>query len=105
MAEDPNVLAKTEYMKKAFAEFTELKELLKEIETEVETINRLNKSVGGNDEIGKQYHEQIDEPTTNLTELIKKVRQVVGTVGENGEKLADKLDRADDLATEIANHR
>ncbi|MFB7473495.1 hypothetical protein [Kitasatospora sp. NPDC056184] len=102
MAEDPNVLAKTEYMKKSFGEFTELKELLKEIEENVKIINRLNKSVGGNDEIGKQYHAQVDNPTANLEELLKKVRQVVASVGENGERLADKLDRANDDAGALA---
>ncbi|MER5352519.1 hypothetical protein ABT093_19580 [Kitasatospora sp. NPDC002551] len=98
MADDSNVLAKTEYMKRSFAEFGELKDVLADIHENVKIINKLNKSVGGNDEIGKQYHEQVDDPTHNLEELLKKVTQVVGSVGENGERLSDSFDRANEDA-------
>ncbi|MFF1908934.1 hypothetical protein [Kitasatospora sp. NPDC058218] len=95
--------AKTAELKRSFTEFFELKDLTAKILKDAKFINDANLKVGGNDEIGKQYHEQVDEGTKNLYDLILKISSTMGSVGENGEVLADALDKADEHSHEIAN--
>ncbi|MEV4615650.1 hypothetical protein AB0K43_24115 [Kitasatospora sp. NPDC049258] len=99
---EPDVLLLGEDLKKRFGEFGELKKLIETIEGEVKAINELNLRVGGNDEIGKQYHDQVDQATKDLSELVAKVREVVDKAGENGINLVKEFDYAKDTAAEIA---
>ncbi|MFC5666684.1 hypothetical protein ACFP3U_27420 [Kitasatospora misakiensis] len=100
---DHGTTAKTAGLKKSFSEFFELKDLVGRVKEDADIINRLNLKVGGHDEIGKQYHTQVDEGTKNLHDLIAKIGSTMLSVGENGEVLADTLDRADDDSHTIAN--
>ncbi|GAA1414775.1 hypothetical protein GCM10009639_68620 [Kitasatospora putterlickiae] len=95
--------AKTAMLKKSFAEFFELKDFVTQLNTEATHINEINLRVGGNDEIGKQYHAQVDDGTKNLYELIVRIGSTLSSVGENGELLADTLDKAGDHARDLAN--
>ncbi|MGV9263228.1 hypothetical protein ACWDRR_01030 [Kitasatospora sp. NPDC003701] len=95
--------AKTAELKQKFGEFFELKDMVAKVLRHVEDINGANLKVGGNDEIGKQYHAQVDEGTKNLYDLILKIKGTMGSVGQNGEVLADALDRANDHSHDIAN--
>ncbi|MEV0533948.1 hypothetical protein [Kitasatospora sp. NPDC050463] len=95
--------AKTAMLKQSFAEFFELKKLTAKVLADAKFINDANLAVGGHDEIGKQYHQQVDEGTTNLYELILKISSTMGSVGENGEVLAETLDRADQHSLDLAN--
>ncbi|WP_043472539.1 hypothetical protein [Kitasatospora sp. MBT66] len=99
----PNTTSKTAMLKKSFAEFFELKDYVAKLTHEAEHINSINLKVGGNDEIGKQYHTQVDDGTKNLYELLLKIGSTVGSVGENGELLAVTLDKAGDHANDLAN--
>ncbi|WP_406114874.1 hypothetical protein [Kitasatospora purpeofusca] len=99
----PNTTSKTAMLKKSFAEFFELKDYVAQLTTEAEHINAINLQVGGNDEIGKQYHAQVDDGTKNLYELLLRIGSTVVSVGENGELLAATLDRAGDHANDLAN--
>ncbi|CAN3979128.1 hypothetical protein [Kitasatospora purpeofusca] len=99
----PNTTSKTAMLKKSFAEFFELKDYVAKLTHEAEHINAINLQVGGNDEIGKQYHTQVDDGTKNLYELLLKIGSTVGSVGENGELLAVTLDKAGDHANDLAN--
>ncbi|MER8184887.1 hypothetical protein [Kitasatospora sp. NPDC094015] len=97
-----DVLLLTEDLKKRFEEFGELKTLITNIEAEVKTINELNLKVGGNDEIGKQYHDQVDQATKDLSDLLAKIKEVVDKAGENGINLVKQFDYAKDVAHQIA---
>ncbi|MFB7905939.1 hypothetical protein [Kitasatospora sp. NPDC056076] len=98
-----NVFAKTQDLKRRFAEFGELKTLIDKISDEVKHINDANKKVGGDDEIGKQYHQQVDQATKDLEDLVQKISEVVAKAGENGINLVADLDYAEDTATDIIN--
>ncbi|WP_380283769.1 hypothetical protein [Kitasatospora purpeofusca] len=100
---EPNTTSKTAMLRKSFAEFFELKDFVAQLTTEAEHINEINLSVGGNDEIGQQYHAQVDDGTKNLYELLLRIGSTVLSVGENGELLALTLDRAGDHANDLAN--
>ncbi|MEV7773077.1 hypothetical protein [Kitasatospora sp. NPDC086791] len=99
---DHGTTAKTDQLKASFGKFFDLKEMVATVMAETDHINDLNLSVGGSDEIGKQYHSQVDEGTKNLTDLILKIHTTMAAVGENGEALADTLDQADEHAGSIA---
>ncbi|WP_030059501.1 MULTISPECIES: hypothetical protein [Streptomyces] len=99
---DHGTTAKTDQLKTSFGKFFDLKEMVAKVNKEAEHINDLNLTVGGSDEIGKQYHSQVDEGTRNLTDLLLKIHSTMAAVGENGEALADTLDKANDHAGEIA---
>ncbi|SOB82719.1 hypothetical protein [Streptomyces sp. 1331.2] len=99
---DQGVTAKTSMLKRSFAEFFELRDMVDKISLEAKHINDMNLTVGGNDEIGKQYHKQVDEGTKNLTDLLRTIHATMLSVGENGEVLAATLDNANDQAGAIA---
>ncbi|MFJ1751855.1 hypothetical protein [Kitasatospora sp. NPDC088134] len=93
---EPHVTGKTSNLKVTFAEFYELRDLIAKVKGDVNLINSLNLKVGGDDEIGKQYHSKVDEGTSILTELVNKIETTMGDAGANGEALAGTLDKADD---------
>ncbi|MET8630061.1 hypothetical protein ABZW30_41150 [Kitasatospora sp. NPDC004669] len=101
MSSSDNVFAKTQDLKRRFAEFGELKTLIDKIAGEVRNINDANKKVGGDDEIGKQYHEQVDQATKDLDDLIKKISEIVAKAGDSGINLVAELDYAEDTANDI----
>ncbi|MFD7907775.1 hypothetical protein ACFV4G_36770 [Kitasatospora sp. NPDC059747] len=101
MSSPDDVFAKTQDLKRRFAEFGDLKTLIDKISDEVRTINSANKKVGGDDDIGKQYHQQVDQATKDLDDLVQKIGEVVAKAGDSGINLVAKLDYAEDTANDI----
>lgn len=96
-----DVFAKTEELKRRFGEFHELSLLINQVISDVETVNTCNSRVGGDDEIGRQYHDQVDRATKDLAELMKSIKETVDNAGENGINLAAELDYAQDTVADI----
>ncbi|MCU7825980.1 hypothetical protein [Kitasatospora sp. DSM 101779] len=94
-------LTSLEDLKSKFAKYPELADLFKEIEAKTREINQYNKSSAGNDDLGKTYHQQVDEPTSIITELFKKVQQAVENAGQGGKNTADILNDGDDRAAHL----
>ncbi|MEV7598035.1 hypothetical protein AB0O91_11720 [Kitasatospora sp. NPDC089797] len=103
MSSSDNVFAKTQDLKRRFAEFGDLTTLIDKISDEVKGINDANKKVGGDDDIGKQYHSQVDQATKDLEDLIKKISELVAKAGDSGINLVAELDQAEDTANDIIN--
>ncbi|MET8541613.1 hypothetical protein ABZW03_13305 [Kitasatospora sp. NPDC004799] len=82
-----------------FSKYPELSDLFKELESRTREINEYNKNSAGNDEIGKTYHENVDEPTTSITGLFKKVRATVESAGQAGKNTSTILNNADEDAS------
>ncbi|MFJ4184396.1 hypothetical protein [Kitasatospora sp. NPDC089509] len=101
MSSSDNVFAKTQDLKRRFAEFGDLTKLIDKISDEVKGINDANKKVGGDDDIGKQYHSQVDQATKDLEDLIKKISELVAKAGDSGINLVAELDNAEDTANDI----
>ncbi|MFE4973705.1 hypothetical protein ACFRAR_16540 [Kitasatospora sp. NPDC056651] len=101
MSGDSEVFAKTQELKRRFAEFGRLSDLIDKVIADVRTVNDLNRKVGGDDEIGKQYHEQVDQATVDLETLMSNIRDTVRKAGENGVSLVADLDYAEDTAQDI----
>ncbi|MFE4516334.1 hypothetical protein ACFRMQ_19305 [Kitasatospora sp. NPDC056783] len=101
MSSDSEVFAKTQELKRRFAEFGRLSDLIDKVIADVRTVNDLNKKVGGDDEIGKQYHEQVDRATADLETLMSNIKDTVRKAGENGVGLVADLDHAEDTAQDI----
>ncbi|GAB7186957.1 hypothetical protein ATKI12_6788 [Kitasatospora sp. Ki12] len=78
-----------------FAKYPELADLFKEIQAKTTEINEFNKNSAGHDELGKTYHENVDEPTTTITELFAKVQHTVDTAGKGGKNTSQIMNDAD----------
>ncbi|HEY5837233.1 hypothetical protein [Streptomyces sp.] len=89
-------------LKKYFAEYETFQAKLKELHTLTTEINRYNKTSAGHDDIGKQYHDQVDKPTENLTDTVQYVANVLGMVKDGGDATVEQLDDADQDAEKTA---
>jgi hypothetical protein len=89
-------------LKKYFSEYETFTKKLDELRERTDRINKNNKTSAGHDEIGKQYHEQVDKPTENLTETVHYVENVLGMVKDGGDATAEQLGTADDDAGKTA---
>ncbi|MFD5434066.1 hypothetical protein ACFWJ4_18165 [Kitasatospora sp. NPDC127067] len=78
-----------------FSKYPELSDLFHEFEVKTGEINEYNKNSAGHDEIGTTYHDNVDEPTTSITELFKKVRKTVESAGRGGTNTSNILNDAD----------
>jgi len=94
-------LTSLEDLKAKFGKYPELADLFKEIEAKIREINEYNKNSAGHDQLGKTYHENVDEATATLTELFKKVWQAVENAGQGGQNTADILNNGDDQAAHL----
>ncbi|BAJ32732.1 MULTISPECIES: hypothetical protein [Kitasatospora] len=102
---EPGSTSKGSGLKGSFAEFDKLHELVGEVNANLDVINRGNLHVGGDDEIGKQYHQQVDEGTQILTELVTRIQTSMGRFYEGGATYSDALDRADEDGTKTINSK
>ncbi|WP_035841680.1 hypothetical protein [Kitasatospora azatica] len=82
-------------LKTAFGKFGEMSDLLDRMRGKVGEINKFNKDSAGQDDIGKQYHQTVDRPTKDLTDLLTQVRESVDKVGENGKDATDQFTNTD----------
>ncbi|MFJ9693897.1 hypothetical protein [Kitasatospora sp. NPDC101183] len=92
MAEDLTALSDLEAK---FSKFHEMSDLISTIKGKTDEINRYNKSSAGNDEIGKQYHENVDKPTDGVIKLFAKVSEVLDSAGQGGKNASRILGEAD----------
>ncbi|MFD3995991.1 hypothetical protein [Streptomyces sp. NPDC058548] len=89
-------------LKRYFAQYEEFDAGLKSLQRRIEIVNRLNKNSAGDDQIGKQYHSQVDAPTKNLTDTIAHISKVLGRVSTAGSVTTTSLDNADEQSTNEA---
>lgn len=89
-------------LKKYFAEYETFQAKLRELHTMTAEINKYNKTSAGHDDIGKQYHDQVDKPTEDLTDTVRYVANVLGMVKEGGDVTAEQLESADHDAEKTA---
>ncbi|GAA1988684.1 hypothetical protein [Kitasatospora viridis] len=82
-------------LKTAFAKFGDMSHLIDEMRGKVDEVNAFNKDAAGSDDIGKQYHQTVDQPTSDLTDLLTQVRKAVDKVGQNGQDAKDLFDKND----------
>lgn len=78
-----------------FSKFHEMSDLISTIKGKTDEINKYNKSSAGNDEIGKQYHENVDKPTEGIIKLFAKVSEVLDSAGQGGKAAAKIFNDAD----------
>ncbi|MFE9426017.1 hypothetical protein ACFYNO_24000 [Kitasatospora sp. NPDC006697] len=87
-------------LKTAFSKFGDMSALIDEVHTKISDINDFNKKSAGDDDIGKQYHQTVDQPTRDLSDLVDQVRKAVAKVGENGKTAKDLFDSTDSDLTD-----
>ncbi|MFE0699689.1 hypothetical protein [Streptomyces sp. NPDC058872] len=95
MAKELKVL---ENLKDHFANYDAYVRCLSDLGVTIDKINKFNKDSAGTDTIGETYHQQVDEPTENLTETVKYVRQRLGLVTDAGKETSDVMNQADEDA-------
>jgi hypothetical protein len=88
-------------LKSAFGEFEPMSDLINTMQNYLDEITSYNKEAAGNDGIGQTYHQSVDTPTKNLTDLMKQVHDAVFAVGVNGQDTADAYNQADDEGTQL----
>ncbi|RSS83743.1 hypothetical protein [Streptomyces sp. WAC06614] len=89
-------------LKTAFADFDAMSTLVDGMRRRADEINKLNKTAAGDDEIGKRYHKSVDTGTTNLTSLLKTVRESLDRAGVAGQNASDRFTKADQEAADLA---
>ncbi|MDH6133268.1 hypothetical protein P3T37_002663 [Kitasatospora sp. MAA4] len=90
-------------LKAAFgAPFDDMSNLIDTMRTKANEITEFNKNSAGNDDLGKTYHKQVDDPTTNLDKLLQQVRDAVDNAGHQGQNTTDLLNAADQNAKDSA---
>ncbi|MDH6143817.1 MULTISPECIES: hypothetical protein [Kitasatospora] len=90
-------------LKSAFGKFGDMSDLLDRMRGRVDEINAFNKNAAGDDDIGKQYHQTVDKPTADLTDLLDGVRKAIDKVGQHGQDSTDQFNSADQDNTDSAN--
>ncbi|GAB2715013.1 hypothetical protein [Kitasatospora kifunensis] len=75
--------------------------LLDAMRVKVDEINKFNKDSAGTDDIGKQYHQTVDQPTKDLTDLLGQVRDAFDNAGKNGQDASDLFNSTDQ---DLTNH-
>ncbi|MEU9078437.1 hypothetical protein ACFYUY_39415 [Kitasatospora sp. NPDC004745] len=94
-------LMKLEDLKSAFGKFDEMSELVEKVKVEIVEVGAKNRTAAGSDQIGKQYHEKVDEPTENLTNLVDGIRNKLLSISRHGQDTADLFDATDQHATDL----
>jgi uncharacterized protein YoxC len=77
--------------------------LLGDMQAKVKEINDFNTNAAGHDDIGKQYHSTVDDPTTSITTLLDQVRTALDKIGANGQDAADLFNKTDQDLTDSVN--
>ncbi|MFG2910188.1 hypothetical protein ACGF13_34690 [Kitasatospora sp. NPDC048286] len=95
-------LRKDEGLKEAFTNFDDVAALVEKINKEMEDINTKNVKAGGGDDIGKQYHEKIDKPTSDLYGLTTQIRNKLKAMSAHGQDTADLFDATDENNLSLA---
>ncbi|MFF3004957.1 hypothetical protein ACFVTF_19360 [Kitasatospora sp. NPDC057940] len=88
-------------LKEKFAKFGPLSDTIEEVRRWTDEINEFNKTSAGNDDIGKEYHKNVDGPTADLDDLFKKVRDKVEGAGTKGQRTSEMLKNADEEARNL----
>jgi hypothetical protein len=84
-------------LKSKFKEFDEIAKITGQLADMVKHLNEANTwAAGSGDSVAKAYHQQIDEPTAFLTNLVRRIQQEFHLTGDNGAAAADNFDRAHD---------
>ncbi|GJF32998.1 hypothetical protein KNE206_56980 [Kitasatospora sp. NE20-6] len=97
-----DMLRSSQDLAKAFTKFEDLSKLFEKIENEVRFINENNKTCVGDDEIGRNYHKQVDRPTKNLSELLTAMDTFILSAGFRGKQTQQVMDAADQNAADVA---
>ncbi|WP_327066510.1 hypothetical protein OG500_11840 [Kitasatospora sp. NBC_01250] len=85
-----------------FSKFGDASDILKRMQKKVDEINKYNKDSAGNDDIGKQYHQTVDQPTSDLTDLLGQVSDALEKVRQSGKSTSDLFNSSDqDLADNV----
>ncbi|MBW5483109.1 hypothetical protein [Streptomyces bambusae] len=98
MAEELRVLSG---LKNKFAHYEDYERCLAELNRSILEINRINKLSGGQDPIGKTYHEQVDKPTENLTQTVAYIRKRLGSVVEGGNETVNTMNNANEESGQV----
>jgi hypothetical protein len=87
---------------KAFDNFQPMSDTIDDILRRVREINDYNKGAAGNDDTGKAYHKQVDNPTVELTKLFNTLHETIQSAGTSGQDTSKILNKADDDAKDSA---
>lgn len=92
-------------LKGQFAQFNEIAEVTSDLRGKLDRINTLNATAAGtSDEFATAYHKQIDDATSNISQLVDSVRQMFGLTADNGNTATGLFDTSEDDADSGATH-
>lgn len=90
-------------LKAKFGHFDDLVNLISTMQGTLQRIAGANSQAVGDDEIGKQYHKTVDQPTQDLTGLMQDVSNTVNMTGQAGQDTSDGFANADEAGTDVVN--
>jgi hypothetical protein len=92
----------TDDLPRRFSEFDTIAELSDSLRTSIDKVNAYNIEAGGGDSYGRTYHAQVDLATSQLSDLVRGVGTVSGTVAGSGTDASRSFDDADTEAQHTA---
>ncbi|MCX4745829.1 hypothetical protein OG455_09880 [Kitasatospora sp. NBC_01287] len=90
-------------LKTKFVQFGNMSDLLNSMLDQVNQINEFNKNSAGSDDIGKQYHATVDQPTKDLTDLLTQARTTIDKAVDGGTQTTALFDNTDQDLTDNNN--
>jgi hypothetical protein len=100
MAEE---LKTSNQVKALFTRYQDIGANIGQLGTQVDAINQLNVTAGGNDDaVAKQYHSQVDQGGQVLTDLVTLLKVITDGIGVSGTQAADILSAGEADAQTLA---
>ncbi len=88
-----------------FGQLHEIQDVAARLRAKLDQINTANRdAAGSDDQYATAYHENVDESTQDLVQLVDGVGGLFGTTGTNGQAVSRTFDEVDDSATTAARH-
>ena len=73
------------------------------LRAKLDRIGEINKNgAGQNDEYAREYHKQVNQPTSDLSSLVDQIGQLFSDTGVNGKAASKGFDNAEDEANHVA---
>jgi hypothetical protein len=89
----------TDDLKSQFSEFHDIAEVTGHLRSKIDQINLLNKSAAGqDDDYAKTYHEQVDDATSNLSQLVESIATLFGITADGGDTATGLFQKGQDDA-------
>ena len=95
-------LVVTDDLKNQFSQFHDIAAVTATLRSKLDQINSLNNTAAGDDDAyAKAYHKQVDDATSNISDLVDSIRLMFGLTADGGNTASGLFQGAEDSATTV----